>query len=229
MKKILFSLAILTILTGLSTAIAKAQEDVVTIEVPASELSKIDVNYTQKAPTKTEKAIDATKSATKKTVEATKETTSKAVTATKKATKKTVEATKSFTNKTVEGTKDVTKKSVEATKNFTNKTVEGTKDAIDNLNPNKPVTLEGLETKAEIKTLKSERNELKSAYNSRIKDINAKIKATEKSTTLSDVQRQSKIYSLNKEKADLVDKRDKMVERYNDEIELIKIKSKKES
>lgn len=229
MKKILFSLAILTLLTGLSTAIAKAQEDVVTIEVPASELSKIDVNYTQKAPTKTEKAIDATKSATKKTVEATKETTSKAVTATKKATKKTVEATKSFTNKTVEGTKDVTKKSVEATKNFTNKTVEGTKDAIDNLNPNKPVTLEGLETKAEIKTLKSERNELKSAYNSRIKDINAKIKATEKSTTLSDVQRQSKIYSLNKEKADLVDKRDKMVERYNDEIELIKIKSKKES
>lgn len=229
MKEILFSLAILTLLTGLSTAIAKAQEDVVTIEVPASELSKIDVNYTQKTPTKTEKAIDATKSATKKTVEATKETTSKAVTATKKATKKTVEATKSFTNKTVEGTKDVTKKSVEATKNFTNKTVEGTKDAIDNLNPNKPVTLEGLETKAEIKTLKSERNELKSAYNSRIKDINAKIKATEKSNTLSDVQRQSKIYSLNKEKADLVDKRDKMVERYNDEIELIKIKSKKES
>lgn len=229
MKKILFSLAILTLLTGLSTAITKAQEDVVTIEVPASELSKIDVNYTQKTPTKTEKAIDATKSATKKTVEATKETTSKAVTATRKATKKTVEATKSFTNKTVEGTKDVTKKSVEATKNFTNKTVEGTKDAIDNLNPNKPVTLEGLETKAEIKTLKSERNELKSAYNSRIKDINAKIKATEKSNTLSDVQRQSKIYSLNKEKADLVDKRDKMVERYNDEIELIKIKSKKES
>ena len=70
---------------------------------------------------------------------------------------------------------------------------------------------------------------MKSAYNSRIKDINAKKKAAEKSTTLSDVQRQSKIYSLNKEKAELAEKRDKMIERYNDEIELIKIKSKKES
>ena len=228
MKKILFSLAILALFAGLNS-ISNAQEPVVTIEIPASQISTIDVNYEKKTPSKTEKALDATKEATDKTVKATKDATKKTVDATKKVTKKTVDSTKEFTDKTVKATKDVTKKTVEATKEFTNKTVEGTKDAIENLNPNKPVTLEGLETKAEIKTLKSERNELKSAYNSRIKDINAKRKAAEKSTTLSDVQRQSKIYSLNKEKAELAEKRDKMIERYNDEIELIKIKSKKES
>lgn len=229
MKKILYSLIISSIIIGCTNLTTLANEEVVKIEIPASSVEKIDVKYEKKKPSKTEKAIEATKDATDKTIKATKETTTKAVEATKNATKKTVDATKDFTDKAVKSTKDATKKTVDATKDFTNKTVENTKEILENINPNRPITLEGLEAKAEIKTLKNERNELKAAYNSRIKDINAKIKAAEKSTTNTDVQRQSKIYTLNKEKSELIEKRDKMIQRYNDEIELIKIKSKKES
>ena len=213
MKKAILSLLCFGLLACISTA--NAEEKTVTIEVPASSLEKIDVKYETKTPTKTEKAIDATKDATDKTIKATKN-----------ATKKTVDATKDFTDKAVKSTKEATRKTVDATKDFTDKAVENTKEILDNINPNRPVTLEGLEAKAEIKTLKGERDELKAAYNSRIKDINAKIKAAKKSTTLSDVQRQSKVYTLNKEKSELINKRDKMIERYNDEIDLIKIKSK---
>ena len=242
MKKILFSLVISTLFIGYTNIASYANEDTVTIEIPTSSVEKIDVKYENKTPSKTEKAIEATKeatdktitatkNATKKTVDATKDFTGKAVQSTKDATKKTVDATKDFTDKAVQSTKDATKKTVDATKDFTNKTVENTKEILETINPNRPITLEGLEAKSEIKTLKNERNELKAAYNSRIKDINAKIKAAEKSTVISDVQRQSKIYTLNKEKTELINKRDKMIERYNDEIELIKIKmkSKKES
>ena len=235
MKKSILYLLCFGLLACVSAV--KAEEKTVTIEVPASSLEKIDVKYEQKTPSKTEKAIDATKDATdktinatkkatKKTVDATKDFTDKAVKSTKEATKKTVDATKDFTDKAVKSTKDATKKTVDATKDFTDKAVENTKEILDNINPNRPVTLEGLEAKSEIKILKGERDELKAAYNSRIKDINAKIKAAQKATTLSDVQRQSKIYTLNKEKSELIDKRDKMIERYNDEIDLIKIKSK---
>ena len=93
---------------------------------------------------------------------------------------------------------------------------------IDNLNPNKPVTLESLEKSATIKTLKIERDTKKAAYNSKIKDIKAQIKAAEYSTTLSEVERQNKIYMLNKEKEALTEQRDLEVKEYNNKIDEIR-------
>ena len=216
MKRTLLILTIVFSLMGFSNINANAEtEPTVKIEIPASSVDKIDVRYEKESPSTTEKAINATKDATDKTVKATK-----------KATKKTDEATKKATKKTIEATKNATDKTVEATKNFTDKTVEETKDFVENLNPNREVTAEGLENEATIKTLKNERNELKAAYNSRIKDINARIKSTEKSTKLSDVQKQSQIYSLNKQKKELISQRDKAVEKYNHRIELQKQKNK---
>lgn len=167
----------------------------------------------QTEPNAAEKAMEATKEATDKTIEATK-----------KATKKTVKVTKEVTKKTVEATKEGYKKTVDTTKDVTDKTIEGAKDVIDNLNPNKPVTLQELETSASINTLKNQKKEVKAAYNSRIKDINAQIKAAEKSTSITDVQRQNKIYNLNKEKAALIEKRDSEVKSYNDKIKSLKEK-----
>ncbi len=155
--------------------------------------------------------------------------TSKAIEATKEATDKAVKATKKATNKAVKATKKATKKSVKATKDFTNKTVENTKDAFENMNPNKPVTREDLEGKAKIKTLKNERKELKAAFNSRIKDIDAKVKLAEKSTTMSDAQRQNKVYTLNREKADLILQRDSALKKYDARINEAKEQLKKES
>ena len=195
MKKILFILAVSLFVSSISFIEVQANQPepqaVVSVEVKDG---KVD-------------------SKTSKAVEATKEATDKAVKATKKGYNKTVKATKKGYNKTVEATKKGYKKTVSATKDFTGKTVENTKEAFENINPNKPVTLEDLEGKAKVKTLKNERKELKSAYNSRIKDINAKIKLTEKSTSMSDVQRQNKIYTLNKEKADLILQRDAAVKK----------------
>lgn len=197
MKKTLFILtAIFTFMPIINSAEA---EDYVKIEIPASSVENIDVNY-QKDETAASKAIDATKEATNKTIKSTK-----------KFTKKTVEATKGFTNKTVK-----------ATKELTDKTVDSTKEVIDNLNPNKPVTFEELQAQSDIKILKNERNQKKSAYNSRIKDLNAQIKAAENSTLLSEVQKQNKVYTLNKEKAALIYQRDKEINNYNLRIEKIK-------
>ena len=211
MKKVILLLAVSVLIINMYNQDVQAQqtpEPVVKIEIPAT---SPESNPVVSDLSHAEKAIEATKDATDKTIKATKS-----------ATKKTVNATKNATKKTVKATKTATKKTVETTKEITDKTVEGTKDLIDNLNPNKPVTLEGLETEAQIKTLKNERNELKSAYNSRIKDVKAKIKAAEKSTTLSDVQRQNKIYTLNKEKQELELQRDAAVEKYNNRIKKIK-------
>ena len=216
MKKTLLVLTIILSIIGFSTINANAEsEQTVKIEIPAASVDKIDVKYEKESPSATEKAINATKDATDKTLKATK-----------KATKRTIEVTKDATDKTVKATKKATKKTIKATKDVTNKTVEETKDFVENLNPNREVTAEGLENEATIRTLKNERNELKAAYNSRIKDINARIKATEKSTKLSDVQKQSQIYSLNKQKKDLISQRDKAVERYNHKIDLQKQKNK---
>ena len=216
MKKTLLVLTIILYIIGFSTINANAEsEPTVKIEIPAASVDKIDVKYEKESPSATEKAINATKDATDKTLKATK-----------KATKRTIEVTKDATDKTVKATKKATKKTIKATKDVTNKTVEETKDFVENLNPNREVTAEGLENEATIRTLKNERNELKAAYNSRIKDINARIKATEKSTKLSDVQKQSQIYSLNKQKKDLISQRDKAVERYNHKIDLQKQKNK---
>lgn len=220
MKKTLFILALITAVMGFSGVRTNADtESVVKIEIPASSIEKIDVKYEKDSPTATEKAIDATKDATDKTIKATKKATKKTVDATKDATDKTVKATKKATKKTVEATKEVTDKTVKATKNLKDKTVEGTKELMENLNPNKPVTVESLEQEATLKTLKNEKKELKAAYNSRIKDINAKIKATENSTTISDVQKQNQIYTLNKQKKELIAQRDNTIEKYNTKIE----------
>ncbi len=201
MKKALFILtAFLVIIPIINNAQA---EDYVKIEIPASSVDNIDVKY-QKEETAATKALDATKEATNKTIKSTK-----------KVTKKTVKATKNFTKKTVE-----------ATKELTNKTVDSTKEVIDNLNPNKPVTFEELQAQSDIKILKSERNQKKSAYNSRIKDLNAQIKAAENSTLLNEVQKQNKVYTLNKEKAALIYQRDKEINDYNLRIDRIKQKNK---
>ena len=167
MKKILFTLIFCAFFINVYNVESQAKEEVVTIEIPASEIDTIDVKY-----------------------EKPKQTT--------------------------------TKKTVDATKDFTEKTVDGAKDIINNLNPNKPVTLEELETKSQIRILKNEKKGLKSAYNSRIKDIDAKIKATENATNLSTTQKQNKVHTLNKEKLDLINKRDKAMEKYDKKIDSIK-------
>ena len=155
--------------------------------------------------------------------------TSKAIEATKEATDKTVEATKKGYKKTVEATKKGYKKTVKATKDFTSKTVESTKGAFENMNPNKPVTIDDLQSKSKIETLKNEKKELKAAFNSRIKDIDAKVKLAEKSTTMSDAQRQNTVYVLNKEKADLILQRDAAIKKYDNQIKTAKNELKKES
>ncbi len=215
MKKLILTAAIAIAFTTYITTEVKAEmtEPVVKIEIPASSVNTIDVKY-EKQDT----------SAISKVKETTKETTDKTIKATKKATKKTVNATKKAAKTTTEKTKDVTDKTVKATKDFTDKTVDSTKELIEELNPNKPVTLEGLELDAQIKTLKNEKKELKAAYNSRIKDINAKIKATGKSTLISDVQKQNKIYTLNKQKKELEIQRDTAMQKYDAEIAKLKTK-----
>ena len=134
----------------------------------------------------------------------------------------TTEKVKAETNKTISKTKEMTDKTVKATKKFTKDTVDNTKEAIDNLNPNKPVTLASIEKKAAIKKLKIERDAKKAAYNSKIKDIKAQTTAAEYSTTITDVQRQNKIYTLNKEKQSLIEQRDAAIKEYNAKINEIR-------
>lgn len=209
MRKLLFMLAVAVVLCSLSSVFVNAETaqptSMVSVEIPTS---SVDKKLKQsKTESKTSKAIEATKEATDKTVEATK-----------KGYKKTVEATKKGYKKTVK-----------ATKEFTNKTVESTKDAFENMNPNKPVTIDDLQGKAKVKTLKNEKKELKAAFNSRIKDIDAKVKLAEKSTTMSDAQRQNTVYVLNKEKADLILQRDTAMKKYDSKIKAAKNELKKES
>lgn len=245
MKKLIIALFVAgSFVSCQNSMMVSAEEQMVTIQIPASSIESIDVNYENQNPSSTSKAIDATKNAAnttvektklfaKKTADTTKTAADKTVTATKNAAnttvtksklfaKKTADTTKTATDKTVTATKSATTKAVDATKSAANKTVEGTKDIIDNLNPNKSVTLEELETSASVKTLKNERDEIKAAYNSKIKDVNAQIKAAESSTTISDVQRRNKIYTLNKEKTALTEERDKVVLEYNNKIKALK-------
>lgn len=198
MKKKLIALTVILIASGFGLAFANetGNQEVITIEIPANQIETIDVKYKNQTPSATSKFKDSTN----KTVSKTKEVTEKTVTATKKATKKTIQSTKDFTNKTVDNTKEI----------------------IDNLNPNKPVTLESLEASASVKKLKIERDTKKAAYNSKIKDIKAQIKAAEYSTTLTEAERQNKVYTLNKEKTSLIEQRDDIVKEYNDKISEIK-------
>ncbi len=201
---------------------AEQAEPVIKIEIPASSVDTIDVNYKKDEPSAAAKAFETTKEVTKDTTDKTVKATKKAAKTTGEKTKevkdKTFKATKNAAQKTSEKTKYVKDKTVKATKDFTDKTVDGTKNLIDDLNPNKPVTLEGLESEAELKTLKNERKGIKSAYNSRIKDTNAKIRAAEKSTMLSDAERQNKIYTLNKQKKELEQQRDTYLSEYDTKI-----------
>ena len=173
MRKNCFIFAILLVALSFNMSVANAanNEEMVTIKIPADEVKSIDVKYQQPQESKSTKFVDSAKSAAKKTAD----------------------STKKLTHKTVNATKNVTKKTVESTKELTDKTIGETKGFLDNMNPNKVVTVEELETKASIKTLKNERKELKAAYNSRIKDIDAKIKLTAISSDLSEAQRQNRI------------------------------------
>lgn len=216
-KRFIYFLAV-AILTGLAisqVSYADNPQPMVTIEIPASSVDKIDVKYEKEKESKTSKAVEATKDFTDKTVKATK-----------KGYHKSVEATKDFTDKTVKATKKGYNKTVEATKDFTDKTIDSTKEAFDNLNPNKPVTLEELEVTATIKTLKNEKKEKKAAYKSRIKDIKAQITAAEASTTITEVQRQNKIYTLNREKEALENQLDLAMLEYDNKIKKLKTKNK---
>ncbi len=217
-KSILLQFVVFSVFCYFGTVANAETEPVVKIEIPASSINTIDVKYEKEEPSAASKALEATKETTDKTVKATKETAKKTADATKNATNKTVSATKNAAKKTAEKSKEVKDKTVTATKDFTNKTVDGTKGIIDDLNPNKPVTLESLEAEAELKTLKNEKKALKSAYNSRIKDTNAKIKAAESSTTISDVERQNRIYTLNKQKKELELQREEAINKYNTKI-----------
>ena len=192
MKKLIIAFtAVFSICLWNISAIAE-EEPTVKIEIPASEIQSIDVNYEKEQQSKPSKALENTKAFTDKYVKATKKGYHKAVKATKKGYEKTVEATKDLTGEA--------------------------KGVIDNLNPNKPVTLEGLEASAAIKNIKDEKQQIKKAYNSRIKDVNAQIKAAEVSTTITEVQRQNKIYTLSKEKESLIEQRNKAIKERDNKI-----------
>lgn len=222
MKKLFFIMIAVSVIGGyaFTSVNAEIKEPVVKIEIPTSTL---DTTTTyKKEPSKASQAVEATKEATDKTVKATKDIAGKTSDSAKKGFRKTKEATKDFAKKTSETTKAGYENTKEATKSFADKTVENTKEVFSNLNPNKPVTLEGLEKDAKIKILKSERNELKAAYNSRIKDTKAKVKLTQASTTMTEVEKQNKTYKLNKEIKALQQQRDNAVYQYNAKIKEIK-------
>lgn len=202
MKKILIMLAIITSIYCFNNIVQAGEtndQQVIMIEIPANQIEAIDVKYKEPSPS----ATTVVKESANKTVTKTKELTNKTVQATKKATKK---------------TKDATKKTFKSTKEFTSKTVDNTKDIIDNINPARPVTLENIENSAAIKHMKIERNTKKAAYNSKIKDISAQIKAAQYSTTLTEVERQDKIHTLDKEKTSLIEQRDTTIKEYDEKI-----------
>ena len=136
---------------------------------------------------------------------------------------KNIPADKSLAEKTSLATKNAAKK----TKDMTTKAIDNTKDFIDDLPP-KEITVENLEKEANIKTLKNEKKEIKDAYTSRIKDTKAKIKATEKSTVISDTERRNRIHILNKQVENLTKEKDNAVLNYNDKIQKAKEVNKTE-
>ncbi len=206
MKKINILSAIIIGIIFFNVSASSAEEQVIKIEVPAS-VEKVDIKYENKSTYANEKT------AVNKTLENTK-----------KAAKKTAKETKKITRKTVEATKSAAQKTADGTKSITNKTVENTKNIIEDINASKEVTAADLEKKASIKTLKNEQKALKAAYNSRIKDTKAKIKATEQSTVISDVQKRNKIYTYEKQILDLEQQRDSAMKKYDAKINYIKNK-----
>ncbi len=194
-KILSITLALFLILTfaeisNADTEITKS-EPVIKIEIPASEVDRIDVNY--ETQSNSSKALEATKTTAKKTIRTTKKATNKAIQATKEAAQK---------------------------------TADNTKDLFDTINPNKTVTKEDLEYNANIKTLKNEKKELNSAYKSRIKDIDAKIKATQQYSNLTQAQKQNRVYTLQKEKMILEKERLGYINKYDKRIEAAKARKR---
>ncbi len=198
MKNIIAAIGLIIFITAVYAGSADADaadaksKPVIKIEIPASEVNRINVSY--ETQNNSSKALETTKVTAKKTVNTTKKATNKAIQATKEAAQK---------------------------------TADNTKDLIETINPNKPVTKEELEYSANLKTLKNEKKQLDSAYKSRIKDIDAKIKATQDYTDLTEVQKQNRVYLLQKQKAQLDKERLDYINKYNKQIE--KAKAKKRS
>lgn len=136
---------------------------------------------------------------------------------------KAADTNKNLAQKTMDATKSAAKKTVEGVENITNKTIDGTKDLIDDISTG-DVNIDKLEKKAAIKNLKNEKKALKDAYNSRIKDIKAKLKLTQETNLMSDVQKQNKIYTYEKQIQDLEQQRDSAIKKYDARINDLKNK-----
>ncbi|MBQ3640578.1 hypothetical protein II906_01395 [bacterium] len=233
MKRTAILLALLAVFFTINTSLA----DTTAIKLKTYETVSATKNAAHKTAevTKedTNKVVTGTKNAAHKTAEVTKNAADKTVTGTKNVAHKTADVTKKDTNKVVTGTKNAAHKTAEVTKNAADKTVTGTKNAvkntkgaIENLNPNREVTLEELEYKAQIKTLKNEKKEIFAAYTSRIKDTKAKINAINNSGTMTEVQKRDAIYELEKEQKSLEEERDNAIKKYNEQIAKIKEENK---
>ncbi len=180
---------------------------------------------TEKNIITTNTAASETKSLENRTIIAAKSAENKTAKAVKSAADKTTLKTKQIANKAAKATKEATKKTVESTKNITNKAIDETKEFFDDLPTYKEITTENLEKEAAIKKIKYEKKELKAAYNSRIKDTNAKIKATEKSTLISETERRNRIHLLNMQVSELEKERDTAIKKYD--LKLKEIRNKK--
>jgi len=109
----------------------------------------------------------------------------------------------------------------EKTKNITEKAVSGAEDIAGDMAFSE-VTAESLEKQASIKTLKNEKKALKAAYNSRIKDTKAKLKAVKKSTVISPAVKENKIFGYEKQILELESRRDSAVKKYDARINKLK-------
>lgn len=165
-----------------------------------------------------EKAVDDAKNAAEKTGDSARN----AARAARNATESAAVKTKQIAQKTVDVTKNAADKTASATKKATRNTIDGTKDFVDSVNPARPLTKEDLDAASALKTLKSEKKEINSAFKSRIKDVDAKIKSAENTTSVSDVQKRNLIYELNKEKNKLEREKASYIEKYDQKIEVAK-------
>ena len=112
-------------------------------------------------------------------------------------------------------------KTAAETKNIAGKTAGRAEDIVNDITFSE-VSAEYLEKQASIKTLKNEKKALKAAYNSRIKDTKAKLKAMKKSTVVSPAVKENQIYSYEKQILELENQRDNAVKKYDARINKIK-------
>lgn len=112
-------------------------------------------------------------------------------------------------------------KTAAGTKNIADKTAGKAEDIVNDITFSE-VSAEELEKQASIKTLKNEKKALKAAYNSRIKDTKAKLKAMKKSTVVSSAVKENQIYRYEKQILELENQRDNAVKKYDARINKIK-------